>query len=124
MLYFSLKDKCSEPVKVVPEGSRTKKAESKFKDTSTDTAIVEIPMPTKKLIDKMMSISGSGFTTQGTNEIPVSEMSISGSGFTTQGTSEIPVTEMEKMSIVGQRTEKKRKYNKSKLNLPSNNFNA
>ena len=103
ILFFSLKDKCSEPVKVVPEGSRKKKPTSKFKDTSTDTAIVDIPMPTQSLLDK---IHASGNTIQ------------------SEGMVQIPVTEMEKMSIVGQRTEKKRKYNKSKLNLPSNNFNA
>lgn len=86
----------SNPAKVFPHGIK-RKTTSKFE---LDTPPVS--EPTKQLIDKMMSVSGSGFTTQGTSEIPVSEM--------------------EKMSVVGERTERKRKYNKSKF--PKNNFNA
>jgi hypothetical protein len=35
---------------------------------------------------------------------------------------EIPISEMEKMAVGGTRTEKKRKYNKSKFNNPKPPF--
>ena len=86
----------SNPAKVFPHGIK-KKRTSKFE---LDTPPVS--EPTKQLIDKTMSVSGSGFATQGTSEISISEM--------------------EKMAVVGNRTEKKRKYNKSKLNQPKPPF--
>jgi hypothetical protein len=62
---------------------------------------------------------------------PKKSETISGTGELAQGTSSTDVTRnpipsaslIEKLNQVGIRTEKKRKYNKSKLN-PPNNYNA
>ena len=58
--YFRLKAKGlaeSNPTKVFPNGIK-KKTTSKFEgETSTDTAIVDIPMPTQSLLDKLHRVA-------------------------------------------------------------------